>query len=346
LIGRRLLIAMRNESRFIAETLESVAAQDYPADRLEVIVADGRSTDDSREIVTRIIAGRPGWLLIDNPEVIQSWGWNHGIEHATGDLIGIVSAHCRLAPDYVSQTVETSLRTGADLVGGPMTAISSGLVGRAIALATMSPFGVGGARFHYATAEEEVDTVYQGVCRWELYARLGGFDPEMVRNQDDELSFRIRRSGGRIVCNPAIRSSYHNRSTFRTLARQYFQYGFWKVRLMQKCATGMQPRHFAPPLFAAAMVVLPLAATVSPLLRWVWLTMLGLYAAGALAATALLARRHGGAAPALVPLVFPVLHLAYGFGFLKGLVVWPRRGRPGTAPRLTMAARNARSDQA
>ena len=214
-------------------TLESIFAQDYPADRLEVRVYDGDSTDRSRAIAEALCAGRPLATVSRNPRITQAAGWNLGIDEAQGDIIGIVSAHCELAPDYVSTAVETLERTGADMVGGLMRAVGEGDLGEAVAIATSTPFGVGNARFHFTDVEEEVDTVYMGLCRRETYRRLR-FDEEMVRDQDDELSYRLLDEGGRIVCNPAIRSSYRNRSTFRSLWKQYYQYGFWKVRVMQK----------------------------------------------------------------------------------------------------------------
>lgn len=329
-----LLIAMRNESRHIRATLESVLMQDYPAELLEIIVADGQSTDDSCAIVRSIITHHPNCRLIDNPGRIQSCGWNLGIQQSSGDVITIVSAHCELAADYVATAVGTLLRTGAALVGGPMRASSSGPVGSAIALGTSSPFGVGGAQFHYATSEVEVDTVYQGFCWRELYAVLGGFDTEMVRNQDDELSFRIKAAGGRIVCNPAIRSRYHNRATFGSLFRQYYQYGFWKVRLMQKCASQMRARHFAPGLFVLGLIGLPWLALADVRLIAVWLGYVALYAGAVTVATLAIAREQPLAVMRRVPLVFPILHLGYGLGFLKGLMVWPGRGKPGAAPML------------
>ena len=156
---------------------------------------------------------------------------------ARGDVIGIVSAHCELAPDYLSTAVETLERTGADMVGGLMRAVGEGPVGEAVALATSTPFGVGGARFHYTDAEEEVDTVYMGLCRAEVYRRLR-FDEEMVSDQDDELSYRLLDEGGRIVCNPAIRSTYRNRSTFRSMT------GFKAF-----CSSMLRDRAPTPPLF-------------------------------------------------------------------------------------------------
>jgi succinoglycan biosynthesis protein ExoA len=320
-----LLIAMKNESAFIADTLTAVFAQDYPAEKIEVVVADGGSTDDSREIVAQLFAGRPNTLLLDNPQISASCGWNLGIARCRGDIIGIVSAHCELAPDYLRQAVETLERTGVDLVGGPMVATGEGSTAQAIALATSSPFGVGDARFHYLTDEEEVDTVYQGMCWRDLYVRLGAFDPEMVHDQDDELSFRINAAGGRIVCNPRIRSKYHCRSTLRALYRQYFQYGFWKVPLIQKWPRQMRARHFIPPVFAAAVVALPLLGLLWAPMLWGWLFMLGAYAVGSVVATIASARGGASSGHLVVPLVFPVLHLGYGFGFLTGLLSWPFR---------------------
>ena len=238
-------------------------AQDYPVELLDIIVADGQSTDDSCAIVRAIIGDHPNCRLIDNPDRIQSCGWNLGIQQCSGDVITIVSAHCELAADYVARAVETLIRTRAALVGGPMRASSSGPVGSAIALGTSSPFGVGGARFHYATSEVEVDTVYQGFCWRELYEVLGGFDTEMVRNQDDELSFRIKAAGGRIVCNPGDQRAG---ITIEQRSERCFvstsQYGFWKVRLMQKCASQMRVRHFAPRYLRAGPDRAPVAGAV------------------------------------------------------------------------------------
>src|SRR5262249_49768478 len=130
----------------------------------------------------------------------------------------------------------------------------------AIARATSTPFGVGGARFHYLTHEEQVDTVYMGLCWRRTYEQLGGFDEQLVRNQDDEFSYRLLDAGAQIVCSPKIRSRYHNRSTFRSLWRQYFHYGFWKIRVIEKHPRQMRLRHLAPSAFVLAMTMLTLAS--------------------------------------------------------------------------------------
>jgi succinoglycan biosynthesis protein ExoA len=312
-----LLIAMRNEEPFIERCLTSIAAQDYAAECLEVLVLDGASTDRSREIAERVCAGRPSYRVHSNPGIIQACAWNLGAERSTGDIVGIVSAHAELARDYVSCAVETLERTGAELVGGPVRAIGGGWIGRAVARATSTPFGVGGARFHYAQREEEVDTVFMGLCRREVFERLGGFDTAMVRNQDDELSYRLRGQGGRIVCNPAIRSRYHNRATLRSLIRQYFAYGYWKVEVMRRHPRQMRPRHFVPAAFVGARVGAAFAATT----RAGWLpvaSVAGSYALANVGAAFWTVRRGEWDLLPVLPVVFAALHLTYGVGVLAG----------------------------
>ena len=320
-----LLVPLRNEAGYIEQCLTSIFAQDYPTERLEVWVLDGQSTDDSWQIVEQIFEGRPNCYLLSNPKITQAAGWNLGIAHATGDIIGIVSAHAELASDYVSTAVETLQCTGADMVGGPMRADGQGRVGQAVALATSTPFGVGGGRFHYTDREEEVDTVYMGLCWRELYKRIGGFDEEMVRNQDDELSYRLLKHGGHIVCNPAIRSRYHSRSTLSSLWRQYFQYGLWKVRVLQKHPRQMRLSQFVPPTFVAALLgstMLALFASTGPLLLAL---IAGSYVLANLAVSVWTAYKHGWHHLLLLPSVFVTLHLSYGAGFLTGLVRFAHR---------------------
>jgi succinoglycan biosynthesis protein ExoA len=323
-----LLVAMRNEEAHIGRTLTSIFEQDYPVDRLEVLVYDGDSTDRSWEVAQNLCVGRPMARLRRNPRRIQSAGWNLGIDEARGDVIGIVSAHCELAPDYVSAAVETLERTRADMVGGLMRAKGEGAVGRAAALATSTPFGVGGARFHYTDTEEVVDTVYMGLCRASVYRRLR-FDEEMVRDQDDELSYRLLDEHGVIVCNPAIRSSYRNRATLRSLWRQYHQYGFWKVRVMQKHPRQIRRRQLVPPAFVAGALGTMLLAPFSRLGRAACAATLGAYATANVRASL----DACGDEPRLLPWLPPTygtLHLAYGSGFLRGL--WHFRGGWRDAP--------------
>lgn len=334
-----LLVAMKDEEANIGRGIASILAQDYPRERLEVIIADGGSTDRSVEVVTAAIAGKAGFRLVDNPRITQAAGWNLGIDLASGDVIGIVSGHVELAHDYVRAGVAALRRTGADMVGGPVRAISEGVVGEAVALATSSPFGVGGARFRYATQEERVDTVFMGISRAGLYRQLR-FDEEMVRNQDDELSYRLLDLGGVIICDPAIQSAYRNRATLRGLWRQYFQYGSWKVRVIQKHPRQVRPRHLIPSAFVGSIVGGLVLSPLSPIVRGLTAAVAGIYGATILVAAARVGRGAGARVRLALPVVFGTLHLAYGTGLLVGLV--RHRGRwTKTPPGIDEGIRSA-----
>jgi glycosyltransferase involved in cell wall biosynthesis len=250
-----VVIPMRNEAGHVAPCLEAVLAQEYPRDHMEVIVVDGESDDDTATIA-RAAAQRDARVrVLSNPGRIVPTAMNIGIRAARGEIISRVDGHTRIAADYVRVGVETLRRTGADNVGGPMRAVGGGLFGDAVATATSSRFGIG-SYFHFGTSERAVDTVYMGMWPRRVFERVGLFDEELVRNQDDELSYRIRKEGGRIVLTPAMRSWYQNRQSIRHLTRQYFQYGLWKIRVLQKHPRQMSWRHFVPPAFVALLVAL------------------------------------------------------------------------------------------
>ncbi len=315
-----VIMPVRNEGDFIQRSLGAVLAQDYPHDRLEVLVADGRSNDDTRAWVQAGAAsGDFPVTLVDNPGLFVPHGFNRALSKAQGSIIVRVDGHTLIAPDYVTRCVETLERTDADNVGGRMNAIGRGAFGEAVALATSSPFGVGGARFHYSTREEWVDTVYMGAWRRETFERIGCFDEELVRNQDDEFNYRLRAQGGKILLNPQIRSEYYNRSTFRSLLRQYYQYGLYKVRVMQKHPQQMRPRQLVPLALVLFMIAGGLLALVWAAFRPFWAAGLAAYGAAVLAASMVVSARAGWRHFLLLPVVFVSLHLSYGLGFLRGL---------------------------
>jgi glycosyltransferase involved in cell wall biosynthesis len=330
-----VIMPVRNEADFIARSLGAVLAQDYSADRLEVLVADGRSTDGTRGVVEGFARGDSRVHLVDNPGGIVATGLNAALREVRGDIVVRVDGHTEIAPDYVRACVDALERTRADNVGGRMTAVGEGAFGSAVAAATSSPFGVGGARFHYSDREEWVDTVYLGAWPREVFERIGAFDEEFVRDQDDEFNYRLRASGGRILLTPAVRSRYRVRGTPRSLFRQYFQYGYWKVRVLQKHARQMRGRQFVPPSFVACLLVAALLGPVTPL-GWTILGLVaGAYAAANVIASTWTARRGSGPWRILLPVVFATLHFGYGLGFLTGLIRfagrWGDRGTAGAA---------------
>lgn len=328
-----LLVAMRNEAAYIEECIHSILNQDYPQESIEVFILDGQSDDDSKKIVERMISNRENYHLVENIKRIQSAAWNLGIQLSHGDVISIVSGHSRLSLDYVSKATETLLRTKADIVGGTVRATSSSHMGEAIALAMSVPFGVGGATFRYTEKEQETDTVFMGFCWRSTYKKIGGFDEELVRNQDDEFSNRLRKVGGRIICNPKIISYYNNRATLRSLWSQYFQYGYYKVRVLQKHPRQMSLRQFVPPSFVLALLVSAILV-LSPSLKPISLIVPLLYMIANITASLWTATKFSWKHLRWLPLIFAILHLSYGLGFLFGMLkFWNRWGdKTGRVP--------------
>jgi glycosyltransferase involved in cell wall biosynthesis len=322
-----VLMPVRNEAAYIGRSLGAVLAQSYSSEQLEVIVADGISTDNTREIVAEFVCGHNNLRLVENSGKIVATGLNAALRVAKGDIIIRVDGHTAIDGDYVRECVAFLQKSGADNVGGRMSAVSETWFGRAVAVATSSRFGVGGARFHYSDREEWVDTVYLGAWRREVFDRIGTFDEEMVRNQDDEFNYRLRASGGRILLSPKIKSEYYNRATLRALWRQYFQYGYWKVRVLQKHPRQMQLRQFVPPLFAAALVLLLVSSFFLPIARILLVSLVLTYAILSIAGSLFAVRRTSWILLPLAPIAFSIIHVAYGLGFIAGLVRFQNRWR-------------------
>ncbi len=320
-----VIMPIRNEGESLRESLRAVLNQDYPHDLVEIVVADGMSDDCTRNIVREFQAVHPNLKLVDNPGRIVPTGMNAAIGVSSGQVIVRVDGHTIIDDDYVGACVDELDRSGADNVGGRMVGVGEGRFARAVALATSSPFGVGGARFHYSGEREWVDTVYLGAWRRDLFEKIGLFDEELVRNQDDELNYRLRDQGGRILLSPSIRSRYAVRATPRALFSQYFQYGFWKVRVMQKHPTQTRVRHFVPPAFVAVLASLAVLSPGFRRPRRALRSLLLVYGLCCAVAGLRIASGEKNGREPLVAAVFPILHLAYGSGVLRGLVHFARR---------------------
>lgn len=315
-----IIMPVFQEGQFIAQSLGAVLAQDYPKDFMEILVVDGMSSDETREIVRNFQKQHSNVRLLDNQKKIVAPGLNLGVREAKGEIIIRLDGHTIIEKDYISQCVACLQSSRADNVGGPMHAEGKDFISESIALAVSSPFGVGGARFHYSEKEEWVDTVYLGAWHREIFDRIGLFDEELVRNQDDEFNYRLRKAGGKILLSPKIKSCYYSRSSLASLWKQYFQYGYWKVRVLQKHPKQMQWRQFVPPVFVAACLT-EIALSQKALLA---MTMMG-YLAANLTTSLWLAVKKGWQYLFLLSFVFATLHFSYGLGFLWGLARFIRR---------------------
>ena len=323
-----ILMPVRNEASFIERSVGAVLAQDYPRDRLEVIIADGRSNDGTRDVVARLQQQHPNVSLIDNPGKIVSTGLNAALRIAKGEIIIRVDGHSEIAPDYVRRCVFHLTEDQVDCVGGPLETVGETYRARAIAAAMSSTFGVGGSAFRVGAGRAKfVDTVAFPGYRRETIQRAGPFDEELVRNQDDEYNYRVRKLGGRILLSPDIQARYYSRAGFRKLWKQYFEYGYWKVRVLQKHSRQMSARQFVPPLFVLTLLLLFLSAPFFMVSRWLLAATVIAYAVLSLGATIASARKTEWRLLALLPAAFAIIHLAYGTGFLVGILrFWNRWG--------------------
>lgn len=323
-----IIMPVRNEESFIGRSIASVLAQDYPASHIEVLVVDGMSTDHTRTAATSALGNLIGTRarILDNPDAIAPTAMNIGIAAASGEVIVRVDGHAVLTPDYVRRCVEVLQETASQCAGGAWTQRASNRVGRAIAEAQSSRFGVGKVAFRTGrTQAGPVDTVPFGAYPRAVFDRIGSFDVELVRNQDDELNMRLRQAGGVVWYDPSIRLDYFGRSSFRRLWRQYYQYGAFKVRVAQKRGGFAAVRHVIPATFvvsAAGSILIALARR-----RPAWaLSVLGPYAAANAVATVRAARR-ARVDPGLVAIAYGTLHIGYGVGFLSGLWRWRQHFR-------------------
>jgi succinoglycan biosynthesis protein ExoA len=336
-----IIIPVRNERKSITACLDGVLAQDYPQDRLEVLIADGMSDDGSRAILADFCARDCRVRVIDNPGRIVSTGLNAAIRQAQGEVIVRMDAHTEYAPDYVRTCVEVLGATRADNVGGPARTRADTYWQRAIAAAYHSSFSCGGSRFHDPDYEGEVDTVTYGCWPKATFDRFGLFDEELVRNQDDEHNLRLTRAGGRVWQSPRIRSWYRPRGSLVALFRQYMQYGYWKVKVIQKHRLPASPRHLVPAGFIALLFLLVLLAPFSGWALAALAVVLGLYSCCLFWASALAARRYGLRLLPALPAVFASYHFGYGCGFLCGLWDWAFARSPrGAFTSLTRSSRD------
>lgn len=324
-----VIVPCRNERDYIGAFCDAVLGQILPPDvTLEVLIADGRSDDGTREWLLQFCAQPQRencrFILVDNPQRITSSALNRCIEHAQGGVIVRLDVHSVYAADYIAQCLITLSETGADNVGGPWRAEGVGLMQKAVAAAFQSRWVSGGARSRQLDYNGWVDTVYLG-C-WPLYTfkRFGGFDESLVRNQDDEHNLRIERGGGNVWQSSRIRSTYRPRSKLGDVFRQWMQYGYWKPFVIKKFGRSASIRHVVPAAFVA-LLGLGLLGTLclwAPAI-WALAALLAAYALYLLMACwdirrAL--RSNRSPQPAAILLRVPAVILAYHFGY--GLGSW------------------------
>jgi len=320
-IAVTIVVACRNEIRHIRKFLASLAAIGHADLALDAIIADGMSTDGTRQALDEFARAHPWCIIIDNPGQIVSTGLNRAIRQATGEFIVRMDAHTAYEPGYVIRSIAVLQSTGAVNVGGPQRSRATGYWPRAIHAGFHSPFATGGARFRNDTYCGAVDTVPYGCWRRDYLIAIGMFDETLVRNQDDELNLRIRCAGGIVWQDPSIVSWYSPRTTLGGVFRQYFDYGFWRVAVLRKHPRRGSMRQYVPA--AAAILGIGLLLFARPGLA----ALAAVYLVLSLGASIRAAHREGWDLFPALPLVFATYQFSYAAGFLCGLVYWTLQGR-------------------
>jgi succinoglycan biosynthesis protein ExoA len=315
-----VIVPMLNEAEHIEEFVADMAAQDWVGE-IELLVADGGSTDGSVERLRAASSSRGlRATVIANPDRLVSPGLNRCIREASGDLLVRMDCHSRYPADYLRRCAAAAEETGAENVGGISIPTGRTPMERAVAAAVDSAFGGIGWTRHHTDERVEVDTVPFGAFRPEAFRLAGLFDESLVRNQDDEFNLRLRRAGGRVVLDPAIRVFYRPRGSFKRLFRQYYEYGRWKAPVMRRHGRPTSARSLVPVAFVVTLAALLLLSTWHPPASVLLALKMSAYTALAIGFGVFVVRRRREQWRLLprVLAVFLTVHVAHGVGMLAG----------------------------
>jgi glycosyltransferase involved in cell wall biosynthesis len=320
-----VIVPCYNEQSTIRLLLEALHEQTYPRARMEVLISDGLSTDSTRQVIAAFQKDHPALSIrvVDNERRSIPAALNRAIEAACGEIILRLDGHSQPYPDYVERCV-SSLQEGRGANIGGIWEIQPGAdtwIARSIAAAAAHPLGVGDALYRHARYAAEVDTVPFGSFRRTLVDQIGFFDETLLTNEDYEFNARVRKSGGKVWLDPAIRSVYFARSTVLELIRQYWRYGFWKWRMLRRYPDTVRWRQALPPLFVLSLLSLAIASLFIPFVAVLLAGELVLYFSILILAglQAAFHRRHAYLIAGL-PLAIAAMHISWGSGLLWSML--------------------------
>jgi succinoglycan biosynthesis protein ExoA len=322
-----VLVPVRNEERCIGVCLESILAQDYPPEKIEILVMDGNSTDATVSIVRNFAKMTGRVRCIDNPGQLASAALNIGILESAGSILIRMDAHGKAPSNYVSCVVKHLLGRNVDHVGVKQRAVGTSFWGRSIAFGMTNSFGVGGSKHRCALNDGSEEAGWSGGFIKSRLVRMGGFDETVGPNDDDDFFFRLQKSGGTLYRTAEVEIDYYCRTSLWLLWNQFYRYGYFKPHVICKNRHAY-PRHFVPPFFVAALLMLTLLSTWNSLAAGALAILGGLYGGVSLMLAARAVQHVGVSVAASLPITFAVLHVSYGSGFLLGLVRLIVRGLP------------------
>ena len=313
-----VVMPVYNEEKYIAKCIDSLLQQDYPTEKMEWIFVDGCSKDRTVEILKEYQHKYPNLIkILDNPQQIVPYAMNIGIAASAGKYIVRLDAHADYATDYISKCVYYLENTDAENVGGVADTKANGFMGGAIAKMLSSKFGVGNSQFRTNGESGYVDTVPFGAFKREVFSKYGGYDERLVRNQDNEMNFRIRKNGGKIYLSDDIHLSYYCRDSIKGISDMARKNGMWNVITMKLCPGSMGWRHFIPFLFVMSVLGLGILGMVHSIF---WM-LLGLELTLYMALDLLFSARQASDVKEffVLAVLFPIFHVTYGFGSMIGI---------------------------
>lgn len=319
-----IIVPCYNEVRFIKKLLQNIIDQDYPKEGVEVFVIDGISNDGTREVIAGFIEAYSYIHLLNNENRYVSFALNKGISNSTGEIIIRMDAHAEYPHDYISRLVQSLVQLNADNVGGSWITMpgNSTIKSLAIASAISSPFGVGNAHYRLnIKTVRQVDTVPFGCYRREVFDRIGLFDEELLRNQDDEFNTRLIKNGGKIFLIPDIKINYYARTSVKSIRTMFYQYGLFKPLANMKVGRPATLRQFIPPLFVLFLILGTIGSLFIKSISLITLIFITFYLLIDLIFSLTISVKHSQ--PLLIiylPWIFLIIHISYGFGYLMGIV--------------------------
>ena len=316
-----VIVPIYQEEKYISKCIDSMLSQDYPKDDLEIILVDGMSKDRTREIVATYTAKYPFIRMIDNPERIAPCAMNRGIKEAKGDVIMRLDAHVYYPKNYFSLLVEKlNELPGAENVGALCNTlpVNDSITAQSIAAVLSSSFGMGNSHFRVgADKEMEVDTVPFGCFHRSIFDKVGLYDEELVRNQDDELNARIIKAGGKIYLIPQLVCEYYARDTAKKVYKMFYQYGVFKPLVNKKLGSPATVRQFFPLFFVLGLLVGPVVCLFLPVLWWAYFAVIMLWF---ILATSFSLKDSKNLKRILTQnWIYFVVHFGYGWGYIVGI---------------------------
>ncbi len=316
-----IIIPVRNESVYIENTINSILLNDYPKEKMEIIVVDGMSDDGTREIIENLAQKEPRVRMLDNPKRIIPCALNIGIKDCKSDIYIRIDGHAHIPPNFIVNSV-TCLKEHPEawVAGGSIKTIGLNYISKAIAAAMSSRVGAGNAMFRLGDYEGYVDTIAFGAHHMWIFDKIGYFDETMLINEDDDFNLRINMAGGKIWMSKEVFSTYYARGSLFKLSKQYWRYGFWRIRTIQKHKQAASLRQIIPLLLVLSLISLGLTASIFPFIGFLLMIELVLYAAVLVLGIFEIGIKFKWKHAFISPVIFLILHFTYGAGSLWGFI--------------------------